>query len=257
MSAILSQSRHLKRITIGALLVSAVIFLTYDIVITHFLSYKICYSEPLPKTYVKKTVEFPISVYWEDNVYPGYDEKDRLLMIRNYLDGVHIKKMALNGPDGTIYWYEGSPEDWQESKDIKAGKVKGNYFDTLNSEAVRIAERGKLYQKNEMPEVNYSVFFNVIPLGKIEHRYLWSDEIKIVNTSSQEVIGYNRRLMRRWYRIWPDIGMGNRYYALGSMCGRSSYSGFDKNIFIFFKSVLFQSAHTGINQHLFEVMERR
>ena len=46
---------------------------------------------------MKKKIEKPISIYWEDNVYPGFNKEDRELMIINYLDGVHLKTMALNG----------------------------------------------------------------------------------------------------------------------------------------------------------------
>ena len=34
-------------------------------------------------------VESPISVYWEDNVWPGFDERSRVCMVKTYLDGKH------------------------------------------------------------------------------------------------------------------------------------------------------------------------
>src|SRR3990167_11564121 len=71
--------------------VLAIIFLipTYDIIITNTLGAYHCLTTP--STYISKTVEYPESIYWEDNFYPGFNAEDRKLMIMNYLDGVHLK----------------------------------------------------------------------------------------------------------------------------------------------------------------------
>lgn len=206
------------------------LYVTYDIFITHFLAYRICHADPQPKTFINKTVEFPESIYWEDNIYPGYDEKDRILMIRNYLDGVHVKEMAVNAPDGTIYWFSATPEDWQTSRDIKAQKIQGHWINTLNAEAAAIAERGKTYNKATLPKMNYSVTFDVVPLTEYERRYLWSDEIRIVDEKADEVIGYNRRLMRRWYRFFPSLALTDDYHP-EAMCGSSGLLKFDVKVF--------------------------
>jgi len=58
-----------------------------------------------PLQEIHETVENPESVYWEDNVWPGFDEYGRHWMVKNYLDGVHLKVLALNGDDGRIYLY--------------------------------------------------------------------------------------------------------------------------------------------------------
>jgi hypothetical protein len=216
----------------GIIFVSAVVlFLTHDIIITHFLALQICRGDPQPKTFIKKSVEYPESIYWEDNVYPGFDENDRLLMIRNYLDGVHLKTMALNGPDGKIYVYTATEEDWRESREIHARKRTGDYFKTLELESRRIAGRGKVYTRGTMPRFNYSVVFNPVSLTPFERRYLWSDEVTITDKKTDEIIAYNRRLMRRWYMILPDFGMGHRYYSPKPMCGLSDYTGFDDRVF--------------------------
>lgn len=153
-----------RRCWIGTLsvLVVIVLVLTHDIIITNFLAYKICRSDPQPKTFIKETIEFPESIYWEDNIYPGFDEKDRLLMIRNYLDGVHLKTMALNAPNGKIYVYKATEDDWQNSRMIKAGKKEGDYFETLEKESKRIAERCQIFLSQAMPQFNYSVTFSSV-----------------------------------------------------------------------------------------------
>jgi hypothetical protein len=198
-----------------------ILALTHDIILTNYFAYRICKADPQPKTFIKETVSFPESIYWEDNVYPGFDEKDRLLMIRNYLDGVHLKTMALNAPDGAIYLFTATAADWQESKDIKALKRKGNYFDTLDTEAGIIAGRSKLYTPETLPQLNYSVVFNPVALTSFQQRYLWSDEVIIRDNKTGEVIGFNRRLMHRWYILNPDVALGNRYYYPHAMCGES------------------------------------
>jgi hypothetical protein len=100
-----------KKLHIGyakKLLISIAFLLpfTYDIILTNILSAYYCLvASPHPKTKIEKKVEYPISIYWEDNVYPGFSKEDRELMIINYLNGVHLKTMALNGDNGKIYVY--------------------------------------------------------------------------------------------------------------------------------------------------------
>jgi hypothetical protein len=202
------------------------IYLTHDIIITNFLAYRICHSEPQPKTFIKKTVEYPESIYWEDNIYPGFDEKDRLLMIRNYLDGVHLKIMGLNAPDGSVYIFTATPEAWQTSRDIKAGKIQGNYYDMLEEESKAISAKGQHVSREKMPEFRYSVVFNLIPLTTFQNRYLYSDEVIISDKKANEVIAYNRRLMRRFYLLQPDFVGGRSHYS-PAVCGSGRTEGFD------------------------------
>jgi hypothetical protein len=226
-----------------ALLAAAMLFLTHDILITHILAYRICKAEPQPKTFIKKTVEYPESIYWEDNIYPGFDEQDRLLMIRNYLDGVHLKTMALNGPDGTIYVYTATEEDWQ----VRRGEP--NYFDKLEAEAKDIAERGNSFTPETMPKMNYSVIFNPVPLASFQRRYLWCDEVRITDNTTDEVIASNRRLMRRWYMIAPDFAFGNRYYSPKAMCGYDEFERFDEDVVSGHARKFFPSKHREFLNH--------
>jgi hypothetical protein len=232
---------------IGAILILALLALTHDIIITNILAYRICKADPNPKTFIKKTVDYPDSIYWEDNIYPGFDEQDRLLMIRNYLDGVHLKTMALNGPDGTIHVYTATEEDWQ----VRRGEP--NYFDRLNVEAQAIAERGKAFTPETMPGMNFNVVLNPVPLTSFQRRYLWTDEVRITDNNTKEVIAYNRRLMRRWYMIAPDFALGNRYYSPEAMCGKNFIYGFDESVFTY-SDFPFRNAHIGINRYLNQKM---
>ena len=94
-----------------------------DVILSHTLGAYYCAQEPNPKTYIKHTVEEPISIYWEDNVYSGFDEADSKLMVANYLDGVHLQTMALNTPDGKvkIYSYTNIPQSYVDL--VKEGYV--------------------------------------------------------------------------------------------------------------------------------------
>ena len=150
------------------------IYLTHDILITNFLAYRICHSEPLPKNFIKKTVEYPESIYFEGNIYPGFNEKDRLLMIRNYLDGVHLRTMGVNVPDGSVYIFSATPGAWQTSREIKAGKIQGNYYDMLKEESKVIAAKGQHISREKLTEFHYSVVFNPVPLTAFHTRYLYS-----------------------------------------------------------------------------------
>ncbi len=215
------------------LLVVVGLAMTHDIILTNIISYWLCKAEPQPKTFVRETVEYPGSIYWEDNVYPGYDEKDRLLMIRNYLDGVHLKTMAVNGPDGFIYLYNATAEDWQGSSEIKKETQQGwkDYFEKIETETSLIAARGKIFTLESLPPLNYSVVFNPVALTPFQQRYLYSDEVTITDNKKGEVIAYNCRLMHRWYMLFPDIALGNRYYYPEAMCGWAGYAGFDDKVF--------------------------
>lgn len=68
-----------------------------------------------PLQEIHRTVESPHSVYWEDNVWPGFDEYGRSWMVRNYLDGIHLQALALNGDDGKIYLYRAMEKSRVES----------------------------------------------------------------------------------------------------------------------------------------------
>lgn len=85
-----------------------------DVILSNTLGAYYCAKEPNPKTYIKHTVEEPISIYWEDNIYPGFDEADSKLMVKNYLDGVHLQIMALNTTEGkvNIYSYKDIPQSY-------------------------------------------------------------------------------------------------------------------------------------------------
>ena len=202
------------------------LFLTYDIIITNILSAYYCNTAPNPKTYIGKKVEYPLSIYWEDNVYPGFSKADRELMIINYLDGVHLKTMALNGDDGKIYVYRA------KEGEFKSFKYDEKYKNRYTQYAHIIMQREEVYTKQSMPKLNYTVTFNEVPLNSFARKFLYSDETKVIENNTSRVIAYNRRYMRFFYKLLPDFALGNVYYYSEPMCG--SNKSIDRWVFIGF-----------------------
>lgn len=133
----------LKVIVLILLGLSILVYLTYDIIMTYY-----CKEEPNPKTFINKTIENPISIYWEDNVYPGFSKEDRELMIINYLNGKNLKTMALNGDDGKIYVYSVNENDYE--KIIQNSIEQKNIYKKYQEYAKFVMQNEKVYTKDTM-----------------------------------------------------------------------------------------------------------
>ena len=217
----ITKSRKVKIIII----VIGLLIPTYDIIVTNVIGAYYCLSAPHPKTYIKQKVEYPQSIYWEDNVYPGFSKEDRKLMIINYLDGKYLKTMALNGDDGKVYVYQLNKPIWTEIKKEFDVKKYKNIYDQYAQTIINRSQ--ELYTKETMPKMNYTVTFNEVKLNPFSRKFLYSDETKVIDNNTSEVIAYNRRYMHFFYNIAPDFAMGNRYYQQDSVCGYK-YPNFDE-----------------------------
>lgn len=221
---------------------------TYDIIITNTLGAYYCLTTP--STYVNKKVEYPISIYWEDNVYPGFSKEDRELMVKNYLDDIHLKIMALSAPDGKVYMYQykdvsqeyyqlveeyatfskelqklrqefrkakdSNAPNWKETRDKYLSMDKEN--DVLRNKLSALLNSFELQKtiyddKNTMPQMNYMVTFDEVRLNPFSRKFLYSDETKIIENQTDEIIAYNRSDSPFFYNIAPDFAQGNRYYG--------------------------------------------
>lgn len=212
-------------------------YLTEDIVVTNVLGAYYCSQDPKAGSFIKQKVEYPESIYWEDNIYEGFgivDSNmgldDRKLMIFNFLDGKHLKRMALNGLDGKIYVYtakEGDFDSFEFDKD--------RFRDRYHQYAHLIMKNEKVFTKDSMPQMNYTVAFNPVELKEFSSKYLYSDEVKIVDNRTKETIAYNRRYMRFFYKLMPDFA-GGRYYA-EQICGEAKFLRFDEKVFGLFSSM--------------------
>jgi|GEM_PF-1095011 hypothetical protein len=75
---------------------------------------------PNPLQEIHQIVVSPESVYWQDDVRPGFDDSDRKRMVNQYLDGVHLKALALNGNNGTVYLYRADEATFAEARRLGA-----------------------------------------------------------------------------------------------------------------------------------------
>lgn len=266
------------------ILITSITIYASEVILSNTLGAYYCAQEPNPKTYIKHTVEEPISIYWEDNVYPGFDEGDAKLMVTNYLDGVHLQIMALNTPEGKVkmYSYANVPQsyvdlvregyatdkEWkarkaasskafEEAYDSKRGKYKDGYsrdssplkelsaefreIDAKESALIKQIEsaRSKLNlvitetTRDQMPQMNYTVKTDEVHLSDLARKVLYSDEVKIIDNHTKEVIAYNRRIMQLYSAaLMPDLAIGNRYYYPEPMCGEVGYMEIDRKVFL-------------------------
>lgn len=151
-------------------------------------------------------------------------------MIEKYLDGVHLKTIAINDENGIIHVYRATKEDWKATN-ILTKESGQKYYDTRQAEALLILKRGKIYSKSSMPPMNYTVSFNEVKLPWVVKKFLYSDEIKIIENKRNELIGYSRRYMHFYYHILPDLARGNQHYVQESMCGNSLQYYFSDKLF--------------------------
>lgn len=65
-----TDSKWIKRVALAFF----ILLPSYDIIITNILGAFYCVIPP--SDYIKKRIEYPISIYWEDNIYPGFTKED-------------------------------------------------------------------------------------------------------------------------------------------------------------------------------------
>ncbi|MGE3612021.1 MAG: hypothetical protein AB7G20_00875 [Sulfurimonas sp.] len=242
------------------LLITSITLNASEVILSNTLGAYYCAQEPNPKTYIKHTVEEPISIYWEDNIYPGFDDTDAKLMVTNYLDGVHLQTMALNTPDGKVRVYsyanvsqsyvdlfkeseevkremmtkqkvfnqarnhkklEDYPSDFNQIRDVYLKVMDKNEALTKQIESARskldliITET----TKEQMPQMNYTVKTDEVNLSDTARKVLYSDEVKITDNRTKEVIAYDRRIMQLYSASLLPDAVGRRYYYPHPLCG--------------------------------------
>lgn len=266
-------------------LITSITLYASDVILSNTLGAYYCAQEPNPKTYIKHTVEEPISIYWEDNVYHGFSDSDAELMVANYLDGVHLQTMALNTRDGKVkvYSYVNLPQSYidlvsegfvatkeaQEKrvlfedawKKYKAKEWTKAEFDVVAKEWGQLdnkrktltqqieTEKAKLdliiteTTKESMLPMNYTVKSDTVPLSDLAQKVLYSDEIKITDNRTKEVIAYNRRIMQLYSAsLLPDVAGGRRFYP-HPLCGSSNTEFYDEKVFISIAPKNFRGKH--------------
>ena len=179
-------------------IVAAALFLipTYNIIITNILG--VYYCTTAPKAFIKETVEYPESIYFEDNVFNGFNEQDIENMMNNYLDGIHLKTLALNLPDGNvaIYHYEKNQDEYDKIvKEVKQELGdKTSHYDDIRARIIKIIDSNKIITtKDKMPKMNYTVLDDKVNLNQIASKFFRADDMKVINNRTNEVTSYQRR----------------------------------------------------------------
>jgi hypothetical protein len=265
----------MKRLFLKSILVIGLLFNIHGCssMSAQYYGMKYCSAEPNPNTWIGERVEVPESIYWEDELYNGFTDEDANLMVTNYLDGVHLKTMALNTPDGKvkIYSYKDIPQTYidlveegfvvaKESKKQKVlfdkarnhknpkdypenfKEISKSYFQTdkKKSSIQKQIEEAKTklnlvitqMTKETMPKMNYTVTTKVIPLPDDARKYIYIDEVKVLDNHTDKTIAYNRRVMQRYSSsLLPDM-VGGRRFVPEPMCGGKTPKIFDHDIFI-------------------------
>lgn len=253
-------------------LITSITLYASDVILSNTLGAYYCAQEPNPKTYIKHTVEEPISIYWEDNVYPGFDDADAKLMVKNYLDGVHLQTMALNTPDGKVrvYSYANVPQSYlnlfKESEEVKKemmakqkvfnqarnhkkledyppdfNQIRDAYLQVMNKNIALAKQiesaRSKLdlviteTTKEKMPQLNYTVKTDEVHLSDLARKVLYSDEVKIIDNRTKEMMAYDRRIMQLYSAsLLPDF-QGMNYYVREALCGQENGGSFERGVF--------------------------
>jgi hypothetical protein len=265
-----------------------------DVILSNTLGAYYCAQEPNPKTYIKHTVEEPISIYWEDNIYPGFDEADSKLMVANYLDGVHLQTMALNTPDGKmrVYSYANVPQSYIDlvkegyavSKEWIVRKAaskkafeeiydsnKGKYREGYSRDSSPLKELSAVFReidakqnfltkqiesarskldlvitettRDQMLQMNYTVKTDEVHLSDLARKVLYSDEVKITDNRTKEVIAYNRDISQLYSAsILPDYA-GCRYCYPHPICGKGTEL-FERRVFVSLKTGEYRKVST-------------
>jgi len=197
---------------------------------------------------IRQTVESPISVYWQDNVWPGFDAYGRNWMVEQYLDGMHLQALALNGDDGKIYLYRADAASFAESEKMRPARdQKKRELDAMKKDAMEIGRKGgdnkelwriirEIEKKStefgayyepwkrelqgimdrpevfvspdKLPPMRYRVDFNTVKTGYPASRLLHTDEITITDVEKNKVIAFSRRYMA--YAFWLTKFSGNQ-----------------------------------------------
>lgn len=264
----------MKRLFLKSILTIGLLFNIHGCssVSVQYYGAKYCLAEPNPKTWIGERVEVPISIYWEDNVYPGFNDTDAKLMVGNYLDGVNLQTMALNTPDGKVKIYsykdipqsyidlvkeghtldkevgkkqvafdkarnhknfEDYPPDFNKIRDIylNAYKKKEALTKKIKSAKEKLNLAITQTTKEKMPKMNYTIKTDEVHLSDLARKVLYSDEVKITDNRTNEVIAYDRRVMQLYSATFMPSFSGPSYYYSHPLCGQETGGLFERGVF--------------------------
>lgn len=273
----------------GKIIVSIILLLApfWDMIIAKGIMWNYALeNDPLQK--ISRTVEKPESVVWIDNVWPGFDERQRRCMVRDYLDGVHLKILALNGEDGKFYLYRASLNDFSESEKLhlkheeldkkikqleeeakQIGASGGdnrqlwrNIREKYNSKLKKIGyktQREKeidhifaepeIYQSLEdLPSLKYQIKFQHNRLPYVQEKFVWCDEIHIRDNDEDEEIAFSKRCLGYASRVFPNPIGSGAPFYGGARLGNERIYWFDNEVLFEYVKVTGQCHRSELNR---------
>jgi hypothetical protein len=171
--------------------------------------FEVVAREPLQEIHL--TVTSPESVYWHDEVWPGFDATGRTWMVEQYLDGIHLKALALNGDNGTVYLYRADEETFaearrlrpardQEQKEIEAMEEDERRIESSGGDTTAIRDR---IRKIERPAS--AAYANAM---KEAHQGIW-DQVEVLQSPAQLPPMRYRVHFEPLDHWWQKIGLGH------------------------------------------------
>jgi hypothetical protein len=193
-----------------AFIITAVILVLF--LFKHYIFFTILFSHyiPSPAKEIFEKVEFPISVFIQDDELK-YDIKYKhQILIKRYLDGTHLKTLAIDGNNNKIYLYQAKSND----TDIKEILENVELFDSIM----------------DLPKIDYHVKINTINDTLFNTKRYHADITRIINTKKNVEIAYS-------YRYWSystflfKVLNAKKSYKYGVKKGQGPYAFIEEVLF--------------------------
>jgi hypothetical protein len=162
-------------------------------------------------------------------------------MVEQYLDGIHLRILAMNGEDGKIYVYRAEGEMFIEAKKIQEQmeridptkadytKLQATYMRLKKATVDQIAANVEMADfPSQLPPIRYRVHFVPLDNWWRDMGIYHADQITITDTAVNEVIAWSRRYMA--FSFWLNMRPQKFSIVVGD---KSPYLFDDKVLFNF------------------------
>ena len=156
--------------------------ITILFLLKHFIFYGVLFAlqGPWPTKHISEKIAFPISVFIKDDVLMRYDFKyTHSYMVKKYLDGFHLKTLAIEGNDNKIYVY---------------------HKDLMTTEWREVVKNVAVFESiSDIPNIAYHVTVSELNSSNNFLRY-HSDKTTIINIENHKEVAYS-------YRSWSYLSL--------------------------------------------------
>lgn len=144
----------------------------------------------VPLEMITRTVEYPESVYWKDSApyHRALDVYSKAIAAET-LDGKHLSTLAIRMVNGKILLY-------RQSKNYEPRIIFDKDNKPLQSRIFSpIAEPAIYLNEADLPQMNYEVEIDLLPIGCFAKLFIYADIIRITDNRTKEVIAYSKRYL--------------------------------------------------------------